>query len=39
MAGSVPEHAALEAAGISGDAWWSSLLHAYHWAIQVGRNV
>lgn len=39
MAGSIPETAALEAANLSTQAWWSSLLHAYHWAIQVGRNV
>jgi len=26
-------------ADISPTAWWHSQLHAYHWAIQVGRNV
>ncbi len=26
-------------ADISPAAWWHSQLHAYHWAIQVGRNV
>jgi EAL and modified HD-GYP domain-containing signal transduction protein len=31
--------AALAAAGIDGGAWWASLLHAHHWAIQVGQNV
>ena len=30
---------ALQAAGIEGAAWWASLLHAHHWAIQVARNV
>jgi EAL and modified HD-GYP domain-containing signal transduction protein len=30
---------ALEAAGIDSLAWWQSQLHAYHWAIQVARNV
>lgn len=39
MAGSIPDNAALDAANLSTQAWWSSLLHAYHWAIQVGRNV
>lgn len=34
-----PTEAALEAAGVSPGAWWNSQLHAYHWAIQVGRNV
>ena len=34
-----PTDAALEAAGVSPGAWWNSQLHAYHWAIQVGRNV
>ncbi|OON63662.1 hypothetical protein B0920_09990 [Massilia sp. KIM] len=29
----------LQAAGLDGGAWWSSQLHAYHWAIQVARNV
>ncbi|MBQ5941662.1 MULTISPECIES: HDOD domain-containing protein [unclassified Massilia] len=29
----------LERAGVTIDAWWNSQLHAYHWAIQVGRNV
>jgi hypothetical protein len=33
------DEAALAAAGIDGGAWWASLLHAHHWAIQVGRNV
>lgn len=34
-----PDQAALEAAGVAPADWWSSQLHAYHWAIQVGRNV
>lgn len=29
----------LRAAGIDGATWWSSVLHAHHWAIQVARNV
>jgi EAL and modified HD-GYP domain-containing signal transduction protein len=29
----------LEAAGIDSHTWWQSQLHAYHWAIQVARNV
>lgn len=34
-----PTESQLEEAGVSPAAWWASLLHAYHWAIQVGRNV
>ena len=34
-----PDAAALEGAGVSPADWWTSQLHAYHWAIQVGRNV
>jgi len=34
-----PTESALEAAGVSPATWWNSQLHAYHWAIQVGRNV
>lgn len=34
-----PDEAALEAAGVAPAQWWSSQLHAFHWAIQVGRNV
>ena len=34
-----PSPAALDAAGIRRADWWNSQLHAYHWAIQVGRNV
>lgn len=30
---------ALATAGIDRHAWWGSLLHAHHWAIQVARNV
>ena len=29
----------LDAAGITPADWWHSQLNAYHWAIQVGRNV
>lgn len=29
----------IAAAGLDAAGWWSSQLHAYHWAIQVGRNV
>ena len=29
----------LDTTAISPDAWWRSQLHAYHWAIQVSRNV
>jgi EAL and modified HD-GYP domain-containing signal transduction protein len=34
-----PEDAILAAAGIDSLAWWHGQLHAYHWAIQVARNV
>jgi len=34
-----PTEAALDEAGVSPGDWWASQLHAYHWAIQVGRNV
>jgi len=34
-----PTGAALHEAGVSLDDWWHSQLHAYHWAIEVGRNV
>ncbi|QOY95951.1 HDOD domain-containing protein [Massilia sp. UMI-21] len=34
-----PSQAALDGAGVQRADWWSSQLHAYHWAIQVGRNV
>ena len=34
-----PDPATLAAAGVDGQAWWESLLHACHWAIQVARNV
>jgi EAL and modified HD-GYP domain-containing signal transduction protein len=30
---------ALAAAGVDGPSWWQAMLHAYHWAIQVARNV
>jgi len=29
----------LDAAGVDSGAWWQVQLHAYHWAIQVARNV
>lgn len=34
-----PTPAAIGAAGIASAQWWHSQLHAYHWAIQVSRNV
>ena len=34
-----PDPETLEAAGVDGPDWWQSQLHAYHWAIQVARNV
>jgi EAL and modified HD-GYP domain-containing signal transduction protein len=34
-----PEHAILAGAGVDSLAWWQGQLHAYHWAIQVARNV
>jgi len=34
-----PSREALAEAGIDAADWWNSQLHAYHWAIQVGRNV
>jgi EAL and modified HD-GYP domain-containing signal transduction protein len=34
-----PGGAVLADAGIDSQAWWQSQLHAYHWAIQVARNV
>ena len=34
-----PSHEALNEAGVNAADWWNSQLHAYHWAIQVGRNV
>jgi len=34
-----PSEAALAQAGVSPAQWWSSQLQAFHWAIQVGRNV
>jgi EAL and modified HD-GYP domain-containing signal transduction protein len=32
-------HAVLMGAGVDSLAWWQSQLNAYHWAIQVARNV
>jgi EAL and modified HD-GYP domain-containing signal transduction protein len=34
-----PDPETLEEAGVDGADWWQSQLHAYHWAIQVARNV
>jgi EAL and modified HD-GYP domain-containing signal transduction protein len=34
-----PSPAALREAGIAPARWWQSQLHAYHWAIQVSRNI
>jgi EAL and modified HD-GYP domain-containing signal transduction protein len=34
-----PDPETLEAAGVDGPDWWQGQLHAYHWAIQVARNV
>jgi len=34
-----PDLHLLQAAGIDSLAWWQGQLHAYHWAIQVARNV
>jgi c-di-GMP-related signal transduction protein len=34
-----PQAAALREAHIDTASWWHSRLHAYHWAIQVARNV
>jgi EAL and modified HD-GYP domain-containing signal transduction protein len=39
MAETRPSAQDLLAADIAPAAWWHSQLHAYHWAIQVGRNV
>lgn len=38
-ADAVPGLEALAEAGVDPASWWSSQLHAVHWAIQVGRNV
>ena len=34
-----PRNAMLADAGVDSQAWWQGQLHAYHWAIQVARNV
>jgi EAL and modified HD-GYP domain-containing signal transduction protein len=34
-----PAFADLQAAGVAPPHWWQSQLHAYHWAIQVSRNL
>jgi len=33
------EPALLDGARVEGASWWQDQLHAYHWAIQVARNV
>ncbi|ATQ79196.1 hypothetical protein CR152_30300 [Massilia violaceinigra] len=35
----LPASAQLAALGIDNKQWWQSQLHAFHWAIQVGRNL
>jgi EAL and modified HD-GYP domain-containing signal transduction protein len=35
----LPAPGQLAALGIGETQWWHSQLHAYHWAIQVGRNL
>jgi EAL and modified HD-GYP domain-containing signal transduction protein len=35
----MPDSAALQALDIDPEAYWRSLLQAYHWAIQVSRNL
>ena len=30
---------ALDRVGLAPEPWWRSQLHAYHWAIQVSRNL
>jgi EAL and modified HD-GYP domain-containing signal transduction protein len=39
LEGGAPGVDALARAGVDPLAWWHSQLHAWHWAIQVGRNV
>jgi EAL and modified HD-GYP domain-containing signal transduction protein len=34
-----PTRAVLDGAGLDSLSWWQAQLHAYHWAIQVARNV
>lgn len=34
-----PDAGLLDGAGVDGASWWQDRLHAYHWAIQVARNV
>lgn len=38
-ADTVPSPHMLAQAGLDAASWWRSQLHAFHWAIQVGRNV
>ena len=38
-AGEAPGLDGLAQAGVDAASWWRSQLHAFHWAIQVGRNV
>ena len=37
--GEAPGAEALAQVGVDAASWWRSQLHAFHWAIQVGRNV
>ena len=39
LVSATPQADALRAARIDHASWWQSQLHAYHWAIQVARNV
>jgi EAL and modified HD-GYP domain-containing signal transduction protein len=34
-----PQPSALRDVGIDNETYWRSLLQAYHWALQVSRNV
>lgn len=38
-AGTDADAAQLDEAGIDAASWWQARLHAFHWAIQVARNV
>jgi EAL and modified HD-GYP domain-containing signal transduction protein len=35
----LPSHGQLQDSNITPQRWWQSQLHAYHWAIQVSRNL
>ena len=39
LAEGVPSEALLDRAGVTREACWHSQLHAFHWAIQVSRNL